>query len=82
MPIWKGVISMKASIKQAQAQVNKLKQSGIGNLIKAVLVLYFSDFEGCTEKDNYYIPLRCTKAEAMTLQRRQRYNNGTLPNSD
>ena len=74
---------MKATLRQAQAQVNRLKNAtGMGSLITVDLVLDFSGFPNHTEKDNYHIPLKCTMQEALLLKRRQEYNDNTVPMSD
>ena len=74
---------MKATLRQAQAQVNRLKNNtGMGSLVTVDLVLDFSGFDNCTEKDNYHIPLRCTRNEALLLKRRQEYSNINVPLSD
>ncbi len=74
---------MKQALRQAQAQINRLKNdTGMGSMITVDLVLDFSGFEGCTEEDNYHIPLRCTRQQALQLQRRQQYNTSTQPFSD
>ena len=74
---------MKATLRQAQAQVNRLKNNtGMGSLVTVDLVLDFSGFDGCTESDNYHIPLRCTRNEALLLKRRQEYSNINVPLSD
>ncbi len=74
---------MNSTLRQAQAQVNRLKKAtGIGCLITVDIVLNFSGFANHTEKDNYHIPLKCTMQEAIKLKCRQDYNDNTIPISD
>lgn len=74
---------MKATLRQAQAQVNRLKNNtGMGSLVTVDLILDFSGFDGYTESDNYHIPLRCTRNEALQLKRRREYSNINVPLSD